>query len=114
VALQPVTVDGQTSVLAGAADTLPASDGELALAGARAIENTPGLSELGVTDAVRGIPGDDPDPGSLLYVRGAAADLKLVYLAGAPVYAPFPLGGILEPFPPGLLDKASIYLGGAP
>src|SRR5690606_25201378 len=56
----------------------------------------------------------DPDPGSLLYVRGAAADLKLVYLDGAPVYAPFPLGGILEPFPPGLLDKASIYLGGAP
>src|SRR5690606_9862402 len=46
--------------------------------------------------------------------RGAAADLKLVYLDGAPVYAPFPLGGILEAFSPELLGGADVYLGGAP
>lgn len=47
-------------------------------------------------------------------MRGAASDLKLVHLDGAPVYAPFPLGGLLDPFTPELLGAADVYLGGAP
>src|SRR5690606_37682435 len=69
----------------------------------------------GLADAALGAPGQEPvDPSDVLYVRGTGTDLKLVYLDGAPVYAPFPLGGLIEPFTPGLLQSADIYLGGAP
>ena len=118
LAVQPISLDPVT-VAAGSnrqlGDSLPGDPPSFAVAGARALEGTSGMAELGIADAVRGIPGNEPpDPGSVLYVRGAAADLKLVFLDGAPVYAPFPLGGLLEPFAPGLLSRADIYLGGAP
>lgn len=113
VALEPVRVESGGERAEVAAPGTP--DSELALAGARTIEASPGLTELGIADAVRGVPDQDPaDPGSILYVRGAAADLKLVYLDGAPVYAPFPLGGLMAPFTPDLLHRADVYLGGAP
>jgi hypothetical protein len=113
LALAPVTVEANSP--RSAADSMPATAPQLGVVRARALESTPGLTELGISDAIRGIPGREPaEPGSILYIRGAAADLKLVYLDGAPVYAPFPLGGILEPFAPGLLQDAQIYLGGAP
>ncbi|MQA91798.1 MAG: TonB-dependent receptor plug domain-containing protein [Gemmatimonas sp.] len=113
VALAPVNVDGLSPT--ADTDSVPASSEELGIVGAHALETTPGLAELGFADAIRGIPGQEPpDPGNVLYVRGAAADLKLVYLDGAPVYAPFPLGGLIEPFAPELLHSAEIYLGGAP
>ncbi|HUE96504.1 MAG TPA: carboxypeptidase regulatory-like domain-containing protein, partial [Longimicrobiaceae bacterium] len=113
VALEAVTVEAEPSP--ALSDTLPGRSPALARVGARVIETAPGLAELGITEAVRGIPGaEPPDPGSVLYVRGAAADLKLVYLDGAPVYAPFPLGGLVDPFAPGMLQQADIYLGGAP
>ncbi|MCG8466883.1 MAG: TonB-dependent receptor [Gemmatimonadetes bacterium] len=77
----------------------------------RALEGTPGLAELGLA----GNAGPDPqDPSSVLYVRGAAADLKLVLLDGAPVFAPFHLSGLLDAFPDGILDSASLYIGGTP
>lgn len=112
--LAPVTVAAERG--AGMApDSSSAGPGQLRIAGTRALETTPGLTELGIADAVRGGPGTDPGaPGGVLYVRGAPADLKLVYLDGAPIYAPFPLGGLMEPFAPGLLNRADIYLGGAP
>ena len=46
--------------------------------------------------------------------RGAAADLKLVLLDGAPVYAPFHLNGLLDAFTDGVLEDASLYIGGTP
>jgi hypothetical protein len=113
IVLAPVRVDALRR--AAGADTLAAPEAELRLAGARAIQGSPGLAELGLTDAVQGHPGQEPpDPGDVLFIRGTSADLKLVYLDGAPVYAPFPLGGLLEPFTPDLLASADLYLGGAP
>jgi len=113
VALAPIRVDGRSPT--AEADSIASSSADLGIVGAHALESSPGLSELGFADAIRGVPGQEPpDPGSVLYVRGATNDLKLVYLDGAPVYAPFPLGGLMEPFAPELLHQAEIYLGGAP
>lgn len=115
VALDPVDVRTRTALEEEAGDSMPSARLGMARAANRVLESTPGFSELGINDAVRGIPGDEPgDPGSLLYVRGAVSDLKLVHLDGAPVYAPFPLGGLLDPFAATLLNSADIYLGGAP
>jgi hypothetical protein len=80
----------------------------------RALEGSPGAVEMGL---LGGSPRSDPDPGdpsSILYVRGAAADLKLVLLDGAPVYAPFHLSGLLDVFPAEVLERATLYTGGAP
>ena len=58
-----------------------------------------------------------PDPdgaGEALYVRGSSANLQLVLLDGAPVYAPFHMGGLIETFEPEVLGEARLYLGGAP
>ena len=75
----------------------------------RALDASPGVAELGLAR------GPDPsDPTSTLYVRGAFADLKLVLLDEAPVYAPFHLSGLLDAFPDGVLNEASIYVGGTP
>lgn len=87
-----------------------AGDAEL-----RALEATPGVAELGLAQAARGGAGPDPiDPSSILYVRGAASDLKLVLLDGAPVYAPFHLGGLMESFHPDVLESSRLFVGGAP
>jgi hypothetical protein len=81
----------------------------------RALDATPGVAELGLVDGARAEPGVDPgDPAGALYVRGAASDLKLVLLDGAPVYAPFHLGGLLDAFQPQVLQSAWLYSGGAP
>ncbi len=78
----------------------------------RALESSPGVSELGLSGGSSRP--DQGDPTSVLYVRGAAADLKLVLLDGAPVYAPFHLNGLLDAFTDGVLDNASLYIGGTP
>jgi hypothetical protein len=61
---------------------------------------------------------DASDPASVngdaLYVRGSAANLQLVLLDGAPVYAPFHIGGLIETFEPEVMGNARMYLGGAP
>ncbi len=76
------------------------------------LDMPPGLVELG--DGYRGPPGQAPlDPGDVLYIRGAA-ERKLVLLDGVPVYTPFHLGGLLEPFEADVLHSASLHLGGAP
>lgn len=57
------------------------------------------------------------DPGSAidaLYVRGSSANLQLVLLDGAPVYAPFHMGGLIDTFEPDAVGSARLYLGGAP
>lgn len=78
----------------------------------RALESSPGVAELGLAQPPAGP--DPGDPANVLYVRGAAADLKLVLLDGAPVYAPFHLSGLLDAFPDGVLDRATLYAGGTP
>jgi hypothetical protein len=96
-------------------DTTPARAADLTTAAVRALESTPGVAELGLADVAQDIPGSEPiDPSDVLYVRGGAADLKLVLLDGAPVYAPFHLGGLISALETDWLREATLYLGGAP
>lgn len=116
--LRPVEVEALFTSIEADRYRLPApgltrgglrSEGETEL---RALESSPGVAELGLTQTA-----DGPDPGdptNLLYVRGAATDLKLVLLDDAPVYAPFHLSGLLDAFPDGVLEDATLYAGGTP
>jgi len=90
--------------------------GELGRAVVHSLEATPGVAELGLLELGRAVGnGQEPvDPTDVLYVRGAPADLKRVLLDGAPVYAPFQAGGLLQAFEPDLVRRADLYLGGAP
>jgi len=117
--LRPVALPRVTAVAiagrVGADDTAATPVGELGAAAIRALEATPGVAELGMAEAARAVPGEDPPgPSDVLFVRGASADLKLVLLDGAPVYAPFHLGGLVNTFDPELLRAATLHLGGAP
>lgn len=97
------------------ADTVNPSAPELSIAITRAIESTPGVIEVGLGQVAPMLPGQEPiDPSDVLYVRGAPADMKLVLLDGAPVYAPFHLGGLIPAFDQELLRSADLHLGGAP
>src|SRR5690625_5222800 len=89
---------------------------DLGRAVVRSLEATSGLTELGLAEISKGIrPGHEPsDPTDLLYIRGAATDLKLVLLDGAPVYAPFQMGGLLSTFGASQIERAELFLGGAP
>ena len=85
------------------------------LVGLRALEASPGLVESGLGEAVRALPGNDSsDPTDVLLMRGSTADMKLVLLDGAPVYAPFHTGGLLQSFDMSTLGGASHHVGGAP
>jgi hypothetical protein len=114
VALPAVRVKGGGGF--SPADSIAASPPDLARAVSRVMQASPGLSEVGLGETASGAPPgqEPPDPADVLYVRGTGADLKLVYLDGAPVYAPFPLGGLLDAFQPGVLRSADLHLGGAP
>src|SRR5690606_35497570 len=113
VALPRVTAD--VMAVRGARDTVAAAVPELSAASIRALEATPGVAELGIAEAARQFPSEEPiDQSDILYVRGTAADLKLVLMDGAPVYAPFHLAGLIDPFETGVLRAASLFLGGAP
>jgi hypothetical protein len=109
--LAPVRVAAERVSRVAEGATAPAA--ELARAGARGVESMPGLTELGVGGGRS--PGQQPvDPSDVLFVRGSAADLKLVLLDGAPVYSPFHLGGLISVFEPTTLRAAEIHLAGAP
>jgi len=97
-------------------DSRELTPGSPAAAELRALEASPGVAELGLAEQVQpGGPGPNPpDPGSTLYVRGATSDLKMVLLDGAPVYAPFHLGGLMDALQPGIIDSSRVYVGGAP
>jgi hypothetical protein len=78
------------------------------------LESTPGVTELGLVDAARdGTPYEPVDPTDVLYVRGGAADLKLVLMNGSPVYAPFHIGGLINALDARVLRTANLHLGGA-
>ncbi|HEX7089007.1 MAG TPA: TonB-dependent receptor [Longimicrobiales bacterium] len=116
--VRPVTLPRVTAhalAVRAARDTLGVAPPELEQASIRALESTPGVAELGIAEAVKQFPRGEPvDPADILYVRGTAADLKLMLLDGAPVYAPYHLSGLIRPFEAGLLQSATLYLGGAP
>ena len=118
LALRPITLPPVTAWGGNrGVDTTAATPSDLSAASMRLLEASPGVAELGIAQAARAAPGgggDAGDPADVLYVRGGAADLKLVLLDGAPVYAPFHVGGMLSPFDPEVLGSAKLYLGGAP
>jgi hypothetical protein len=64
----------------------------------RVLDATPGVAEAGLAAAANVMLGPDPPaPDNVLFVRGAGAALDLVLLDGAPVQAPFHLGGLIQP-----------------
>jgi hypothetical protein len=100
----------RVGVLAEEAPTGTPADAEL-----RVLESSPGMAELGLVQIIQAASSPDPDDASsILYVRGATSDLKLVLLDGAPVYAPFHLGGLIQAFMPDVLGYSRPYVGGAP
>lgn len=106
VRLQPVRVGAEADPRA---DSAVAARTELGLVVDHHAIDDPGLGgALG-----RGVV-DGGGEGEVLYVRGSAAALQLVLLDGAPVYAPFHTGGLIESFDPQLVGSARLYLGGAP
>lgn len=114
VRLSAVTAEGSRG-LPAAIDTVALQVPDLGPAAVRALEGSPGVAELGMQDAARDVPGREPvDPEDVLYVRGGASDLKLVLLNGAPVYAPFHIGGLINALDSDVLRAANLYVGGAP
>jgi hypothetical protein len=114
---RPVVLDtvraGSGGGGAGGAPSDPVTRGEAAITDLPAMEG-PGT---GLDPASPGTGSGSGGGGSgedVLMVRGSAADLKLVLLDGAPVFAPFHMAGLIESFEPGLLSGARLYLGGAP
>ncbi|MFL5381591.1 MAG: carboxypeptidase regulatory-like domain-containing protein [Longimicrobiaceae bacterium] len=111
---RPLVLDTVRASGGGVAGTAsdPAPRSEAALTDFPAFEGPGGLEPAGGDGNGNGGGGGSGE--EVLMVRGAAADLKLVLLDGAPVYAPFHMAGLIESFEPGLLSRARLYLGGAP
>lgn len=114
VSLDPIVAHGGAISPSATADTLVAPPASLAEAAAHSLESVPGMTDLVRGGAPPPTGQEPPDPSDVLFVRGSAADLKLVLLDGAPIYSPFHLGGLIAPFEPNALGSANLYLGGAP
>jgi hypothetical protein len=111
IALAPVDV--RPSMDPGA-DSLPVSSPDFDFVVDRRVRDDGGLAET-LNPGVSTLPGQPGEgAGEALLVRGSAANLQLVLLDGAPVYAPFHMGGLIESFEPEVLGSAELYLGGAP
>lgn len=77
------------------------------------LDATPGVAETGIAAAAKVMLGPDPPaPDNVLFVRGAGAALDLILLDGAPVQAPFHLGGLLQPSVPTSVTQAVRLQGG--
>lgn len=115
IELSALIARGQRSLLVPDApgerrDTLRAGPGDPRL---RALGTGPGAASFArAVDGLR--PRPPSEPGSVLFVRGGATDLKQVFLDGAPVYAPYHLGGLMEAVAPGVVRSGRLYTGGAP
>ncbi len=116
IGMGTIFVHGESTQGSAAADSLSqlrvSGVGEL---GVRSLEDGGGLADLLPADGLLGsVPQDPADDDDVLLLRGSSSDLKLVLLDGAPVYSPFHVGGLLDPFNPGILGGSSVYIGGAP
>lgn len=116
--LRPVrlpTVTARASrIEAGRSDTVSVRAADMGTAAVKALEATPGVAELGLAEAAREVPGHEPvDPSDVLFVRGGSADLKIVFLNGAPVFAPFHVGGLISPLETELFRSAKVHFGGS-
>ena len=83
----------------------------------RSLEFGSGMVEGGLAGVARsalGGGGPDEDPRAVLFMRGSTTDQKMVLLDGAPLVAPFHVGGLIRTFDPAVLGGASLYVGGAP
>lgn len=79
----------------------------------RELGASPGVTEMGIAAGAKALLGPDPPaPDNVLYVRGAGAALDLVLLDGAPVHAPFHLGGLIDPGLPPAIERAERLHGG--
>jgi len=93
------TVEARASPLY-TVDTLVSEPEPVAIGAAvvRLLDATPGVAEPGLAAAANVLLGPDPPaPDNVLFVRGAGAALDLILLDGAPVQAPFHLGGLIQP-----------------
>lgn len=80
----------------------------------RLLDATPGVAEPGLAAAANVLLGPDPPaPDNVLFVRGAGAALDLILLDGAPVQAPFHLGGLIQPSVSPSIVHAARLQGGA-
>lgn len=111
----------QMVVRTGGARALPTDSlgarrtGEVGELTNRSLESGSGLADLALSERALGsLPNDPAGEEDVLLLRGSSADLKLVLLDGAPVYAPFHVGGLLDPFNSSILGESAVYVGGAP
>lgn len=82
-------------------------------AAVRDLDVSPGVGGSGIGAGAEALLGPDPPaPDNILYVRGAGAALGMVLLDGAPVHAPFHLGGLLSPGLPPSIARAERLQGG--
>jgi hypothetical protein len=110
IALAPVDV--RPSIDPGA-DSVPVSRQDFNWIFTGRVKEVGGLAET-LSPGFTTLPGAPNGGGEALYMRGATANLQLVLLDGAPVYAPFHMGGLVESFEPEVVGSAALYLGGAP
>lgn len=110
IALAPIDV--RPSIDPGA-DSVAVSRPEFNLTVLHRVTEDAGLAET-LNGGFGSLPDGTGGGGEALYVRGSAANLQLVLLDGAPVYAPFHMGGLIESFEPEVVGEAALYLGGAP
>jgi hypothetical protein len=109
-------VEASAAAIADADSLAPESvDAAPGTAVVRLLDASPGVAETGIAATAQALLGPDPPvPDNILYVRGAGTALDLALLDGAPVHAPFHLGGLLEPGLPPTVVRATRYQGGAP
>ncbi len=111
--MPPVTVVDRRAIDVEAPVPLRAEPAVPAHAAVRVLDTSPGVTELGISTGAQALLGPDPpSPDNVLYVRGAGASLDLVLLDGAPVHAPFNLGGLVEPGLPPSIQRAERMQGG--
>jgi len=111
--MPPVTVVDRRSIHVEGPEPLRAEPAVPAHAAVRVLDTSPAVTELGISAGAQTLLGPDPpSPDNVLYVRGAGASLDLVLLDGAPVHAPFNLGGLVEPGLPPSIQRAERMQGG--
>lgn len=114
VDLPPVAASTRGTVRVDSLESRPETI-EPGTAVVRLLDASPGVAETGIAATAQALLGTDPPvPDNILYVRGAGTALDLVLLDGAPVHAPYHLGGLLEPGLPPTVERATRYQGGAP